>query len=401
MTEQVNEEIEVVSEEKDPRQLKIDLITSVAEAIFPGDWDLSLCEDNLTEAWRYNSDVRPTWRLVVRIPEGTITNRRGDSHTITNYHIALPISDDFSKLVTPELKALRTSATTLEAMLGFAHPHNNRSGTRGDITEYFTWRTMCLGGGTELAFATTHMAVEGITESLLTETLLLLRTYAVWESIGGGPYYHIRNVVHEKDNDNGSCSELLEEYRVKKRIKNSLLKVLSENPELQPEIVGDINSRIDLNRATRRDPVAISNVNNSIVPALRLVLKEQWELDDAIVERRLLTSILGNKVNYNFIPLSNNSEGFSHPISRYLAKITQAEAFNGSEQADRVLTWGGQPVHFEITLDNVIANLDSEEVAPNINWETIDIDNTSILAVTNLYLDTVYEFNRNYRHQTL
>lgn len=422
MTEQVNEEIEVLSEEKSPRQINIDLIKDVAEAVFPGDWDLSLCEDSLKRTWEESGNGRPTWRLVVRVPEATITNRRGDSHTIKNYHVVLGITDDFSRLATPELKALRTSATTLEAMLGFAHPHNNRSGGNRStaVSDYFTWRTMCLGGGTELAFATRHMAAEGITEALLTETLLLLRSYAAWESIDGGPYYHIKNVVHEKQDNYDT-----EEWNIHEQagsLKKLLLKTLSENPEFLPEVVGDFSkftanvyrnshvSGISNNQAA----VAITNINNSIVPAFRLILKSVWEeLEEnrrnttgIFVTKRSIKSILGHRINDNFTPLATNEGDLKYTVNQYLNQVTEAQSFNGSEQADTILTWGGESAHFEITVDSVIASQllseeNQEEIEGTINWETIEINDASVTRLTNIYLNVLHRYSSKIQHQTL
>jgi hypothetical protein len=345
-------------------------ICKLAEEIHPGNWDFGLMEPHLLNWFtaRYCDNIDPnctcegctstpaktcdfyknsTPRLLIRFPHVKITNSAREHYEIEDMYIAILFNQSLTKTRAKYLTGIRSTVTTKEVNCGFFHPHASRvSGGAVSCAEVFQWRDLCLGGDTELTDIMYSLTFDGVTHQMLHELLVILHLYVGWESIEGGPYCRFRDVRYP---DNAVRSISRSSYLGGGHTLSLLLESFRDTPTLtRPELVGNI------------DDLAITNVSESIVPAIKVGALRFYE--EGFISKEELFTSFGTISNGTFYPTFNGRNvvpGIS--IATWKRYETVIPTFNESNNAKNILHWKNTPVQFNVKYD---PNGLGDEVAP-------------------------------------
>tara|TARA_R100001463_G_scaffold23551_2_gene56411 strand:- start:23642 stop:24808 length:1167 start_codon:yes stop_codon:yes gene_type:complete len=358
-------------------------IAEIAEEVHPGNWDLGLAEPALAQKLRsyISSDAYDGFiqRLIIKFPETTIRNSIGDSATIHDMYIAIMFNADFTEILTPKMFSMRSTVTTKEYASGFFHPHSAAvSKNNNNVSSYFIWRDMCLGGGTELDHLMVSLRNDGVTKKDIFELLVMLHRYVAWESLEGGPYRKLSHVDYPRiggsdRNHNSIKSSILVQH---------LAPIFKYNDDIPlPEL---INSN---GQAT-----AVTNVYASFEKGLHklfldykngiVIYPDSYRSVDSLVN-----SALGVIIEDQFMSFQNSSGGNDgsetvKPLSFYEEKIEEIDQFNRCYSED-VLYFKQNPVEFKITLD--LNGLVETEI--DVDYNSARVNPRLITAVVETYLN--------------
>jgi len=362
---------------KSQLQLNKELIETLAEDIHPGCWDLDECEET-PRSWIGRNDGESCGecdscddgypedcedyeksslpRLLLHFPEVEIQNRNGFKHTITDFYISLVFEENYSKLATSSLFAIRSSATTKEYANGYFHSHANRSSSHTALSSFFSWRSLCLGGDTALTDLV-YSLKDGLTEKALHELLVLLHLYVGWESLDGGPYYCMQDVVYPSQTTRSLTyltpaenTEILEQ---------ALTIFVDDDTIPKPDLIGASPN------------LAISNTQDSLGVAIQQVLLAKIGEDMSHPYLVYLGVNVKRGRSTSFTALSSGNDHSTYNVTYYKERVAATEAYIFGP----VVTFNGEPVKFSLILDPkglVSGNSITEEdlkhsvVAPNV-----------------------------------
>jgi hypothetical protein len=179
------------------------------------------------------------FHIVIRFPEITITNGKGESHVIKDLFVRIGLHP--SGKLAGEIQGLRATLTLQEVSAGYFHSHlpgmnieEELSPSRhqqGDTIENFTggvpYGTFCLGEG-PIIQVLTQLKVK-YNKNVFQLFCLHLKSYVAWESLEGTPYMEIRG-IDRSDKSKRRHSQSIGRDSVNIIAKHIVYKIL-KNPE--------------------------------------------------------------------------------------------------------------------------------------------------------------------------
>lgn len=388
-----------------PTEVRRRMIAEIAEELHPGNWCLGDPEDEVHKLFHNyapkiggrnckcdhctggypsrcenNNNREKTKRLIIRIPETTIRNSRGESHFMEDFYVVMGLKEDYSKALTTQLFSMRSTVTTEEYAYGAFHPHSRHTDQNSRLNTYFSWRDMCLGGDTELTDIMYTLFSDGVSKKPLFEYMLLLHIYAGWESIEGGPYRQMRNYKYPR-NEASSRTHFDQDG-----IYQGFLKVMASTDDIpRPEIIG-------VDKA-----MAISNASSSMVPAIKASMVSR--LDPSQHDEQSIRGIyafLGTNDNGQFTPLFNTSGQGSTQKSRawYESKVAETVQWS-AENADRVLKFQGGITFVMKLKEEGLGETQTDPTAEQIEHATVHPE--VVRLITYKYLDNLRTFKFSHK----
>lgn len=160
------------------------IIKEACTFAFNDNWELKLNYERKTAY-----DMGSSWchLLTMYFPLITIRNNKGRSHVIKDFYLNMYLDKNFR--VSSNLMGKRGTVTLEEWQKGYGHSHMN-----GGIAN--NWGSMCLGSGTPLVNMFSILADSAnFNLDNMTALMLLIKGYVEWESLEGGPYKKIGDLV--------------------------------------------------------------------------------------------------------------------------------------------------------------------------------------------------------------
>ena len=141
-----------------------------------GENRVDIIETTNTEAYVY-----------IWFPKETISNSKGQKHTIYDLYIKIDFSD--SRFV--DMRTIRTSFTLAELHSGYSHSHSPSRpyDTKTPIYIYARGRHCCLGTG-----PLGQLMGQTIDSNVLMSLCIYIEKWVRWESLEGGPYINMEKV---------------------------------------------------------------------------------------------------------------------------------------------------------------------------------------------------------------
>lgn len=160
------------------------IIKEACTFAFNDNWELKLNYDRNTTC-----NVGSNWchLLIIHFPIITIKNNKGRSHIIKDFYLNMYFDKTFK--VSSSLFGKRGTVTLEEYLKGYSHSHASNGIGRD-------WGGMCLGEGTPLVNMFSVLAdPNNFNLDNMTALMLLIKGYVEWESLEGGPYKKIGDLV--------------------------------------------------------------------------------------------------------------------------------------------------------------------------------------------------------------
>ena len=158
---------------------RIKLISEICEFIYGDNFELRPVE---VREWKANGADR--YKLTIHFPEIIIRNSKGRKHTITNLYVAF----FFNELMehTSGWHGIRGTLSLEEAASGYSHSHLSRS--------CWSWSGFCLGSG-EVTNIYADLIAAKFNPDTFRKAMLALLSYVEWESLEGGPYIQMSDIM--------------------------------------------------------------------------------------------------------------------------------------------------------------------------------------------------------------
>ena len=133
-------------------------------------------------------DTRTCTNVYIWFPKETISNNKGQNHTIYDLYIKVKFVD--SRFM--DMRTIRTSFTLAELYSGYLHSHSPsmpyvRSNTM--IRTYTGERSCCLGTG-----PLGQLMGDYIDSNILMSLCIYIEKWVRWESLEGGPYVRMEQI---------------------------------------------------------------------------------------------------------------------------------------------------------------------------------------------------------------
>lgn len=200
------------------------------EDIHPDMWDIDVSHYD-TVGGQHIFSVEG---IIIYFPEFVMTNSNGESHTITDLFVKIPISKNGSNIYINGLLGTRTKVTYAEWTSGYFHSHLPGGYTKDSPSiSAPNWKSFCTGSGHINEFMA-DINSEGVTIERFQSFLIQIISMVTWESLEGGPHRLIRNITLKPSNGrsfsyNSSMvdelyTNIIEEYTRFKRVPDIDLK---------------------------------------------------------------------------------------------------------------------------------------------------------------------------------
>lgn len=178
-----------------------------AEKLFPGKWDIQFTfiaiynirentyGSNHSKRFRvFDKYVLDSFCIILHFPLFTITNSKRHSHEIRDLFVKVPISYnlDEDKLTFHTIHGIRTTVTTIEHKLRYFHSHLPSANI-----DHLEYKKFCTGTGDIAATKALLNSESELNINMFELLLLQIEPYIEWESLDGGPYKEITNLVEE------------------------------------------------------------------------------------------------------------------------------------------------------------------------------------------------------------
>lgn len=179
------------------------LFVKQTEEIYGGTWDFKFSINTVGDP------TKPTIAIVIdsiilRYENLTIANSSRRSHNIRELLVRIKLAiterNKVIRLCIGDIFGNRLVMTKPELQSNYWHSHLS-----GDVTRNMrnsvddTWQTFCTGSG-EINAYRMELNGDGMTEEKIIAFLLQLTTLVSYESIEGGPYRYIKNIMSKNDN---------------------------------------------------------------------------------------------------------------------------------------------------------------------------------------------------------
>lgn len=133
-------------------------------------------------------DTRTYTNVYIWFPKETISNAKGQNHTIYDLYIKVEFVD--SRFVA--MRTIRTSFTLAELYSGYGHSHSPTRAymnTGNKVNKYTEERSCCLGTG-----PLSQLIDKTIDSNVLMSLCIYIEKWVRWESLEGGPYITMEKV---------------------------------------------------------------------------------------------------------------------------------------------------------------------------------------------------------------
>jgi len=162
------------------------------EEIYEGNWDFDfqVSYSKVKEKTKVKIDIRG---IILHFPEIKITNSYQREHTIVDLFIRIGISLRGSNLYINDTQGARTKVSYAEWSSQYIHSHLHRKQQNSEDQVPY-WDSFCTGSG-HINEAIAEINSDGFTIQKFTAYLLNLHTLVSWESLEGGPYMKITDIM--------------------------------------------------------------------------------------------------------------------------------------------------------------------------------------------------------------
>ena len=133
-------------------------------------------------------DTHTYTKVYIWFPKETISNSKGQKHTIYDLYIKVKFVD--SRFV--DMRTIRTSFTLAELHSGYSHSHSPAEPcvhTGASICTYTGERSCCLGTG-----PLSQLLGQTVDSNVLMSLCIYIEKWVRWESLEGGPYIRMEKI---------------------------------------------------------------------------------------------------------------------------------------------------------------------------------------------------------------
>lgn len=181
-----------------------------AAIFYPDSWDFDLAfqfkgdpnanfttEENLVE----NLQSVYIRGLIIHFPKVEIKNSRKETHEILDMYVRLKFylrrggSEEIGAgyiLIIEDIEGYRSTLTTMEWRSSYSHSHLEGG---KDSTESAEFRSFCLGSGEINIYRSQFNSTFTNQVSYIQSLLMQVQALVSWESLEGGPYKHMNNIM--------------------------------------------------------------------------------------------------------------------------------------------------------------------------------------------------------------
>lgn len=133
-------------------------------------------------------DTRSYTNVYIWFPKETISNDKGQKHTIYDLYIVVKFIDSSFM----DMKTIRTSFTLAELYSGYSHSHSLSKpyiNTGATVRTYTGGRFCCLGTG-----PLSQLIGKTVDSNALMSLCIYIEKWVRWESLEGGPYSRMEQI---------------------------------------------------------------------------------------------------------------------------------------------------------------------------------------------------------------
>lgn len=303
---------------------------------------LNLFTSNVFQINNFSS--AEVYKYIIKFPEINITNSKGHKHYIKDLYMLLRFNPWMRLL---EMNGMRGKKTYSELDANYTHSHIATCGV-----EKGSYRHSCCLGHTD--YDNLYMSLIGkFGEYELTLFVQQLGDYLSWESIEGGPYCNINNIIR-KDYNRGMPTLSSTDRSI---VYKNFVKHYVDKPELIE--------------------VEMTFQNGGLIPTFNIPINERF--------KQLVTTVCPESYKVYYDPLTKREYSVSNQLSRNIERDNLMYRSNG-----KLFTFRGEDVFFEIynPQQEEVIEVVHDKIAPSSA-----IDHIARELLENLYSN--YEKNLN------
>jgi len=279
-------------------------IEKIVKSIYPN----ALFGNYLDFNFNSYSNPKAEYSAVIHFESLNVTNRRGLSRTILDMNVRF----DFDKdgIMCNEMLGARSTLTNLEYAHGYHFSHLKRT-TRGD-----QWSKFCLGS-TDLSMMISQLMSEH--KPLLFESIMyMLPNYLSHESLDGGPYYKMSNLISRSSGENSS--NIISESSIRRMLIPQLTKI-----------------PLKLTKCNHHETLIVDGNDGSFEDAVSRILIDN--LPNSEINKHCVYKDIINKVYHPIPESTNNSDSIS--VGRANSELSDRPplmVINGKEYKIKVIS---------------------------------------------------------------
>lgn len=181
-------EVEEIPEEPklSPEEQRIIKIKEIAEFTHPECWSFDVLTSD--DRRRLNNN-QAYYQLAIYFDQLTIKNSEDNKHDIKGLYILIYF--DIKVKFSVNMRGFRSKITIAEILSNYLHSHNSGS----PLSETNNGQTFCLGNSSSKISILAYELATNWNDNIFQEFLLILYTYASWESLEGGPHRRMSNIT--------------------------------------------------------------------------------------------------------------------------------------------------------------------------------------------------------------